>query len=345
VKALVGGRSFADSRFDRVRQAHRQPGSAFKPLVFTSAIEAGLEPGTLLRDLDQPVEFARGTRQLGHYLPRDPHGAPEMTLRDALVLSSNRAAVHVQQQVGTTAVLDYAQRLGVTSRLPVVPSLALGSGEVTLMELTSAYAVFANQGVRVTPTLIRRVESADGQVLFRADADRHRVIREETAYLITNMLSDVLVRGTGTGVRRGGFIQPAAGKTGTTNGFADAWFIGYTPQLATGVWIGRDDPRQIRKGGFAAVIAVPAWTAFMKAVTQGQRGEPFAQPANIEAVAYCRVSGLRAGPDCDKYFDLARTQDSGVLCQMNHTRRGTGTITVVADDGSVRTIHVGAGVQ
>jgi penicillin-binding protein 1A len=203
--------------------------------------------------------------------------------------------------------------------LPNVPSLALGSGEVTLMELTSAYSVFANQGVRVNPTLIRRVESANGEVLFRADPNRHRVIREETAFLITNLLSDVIARGTGTGVRRGGFVLPAAGKTGTTNGYADAWFIGYTPTLATGVWIGRDDPRQIRKGGFAATIAVPAWTDFMKAATVGQRGEKFAVPANIAGVAYCRLSGLRAGPDCDARYDLARASDVGAMCQMSHT--------------------------
>src|SRR5262249_43603404 len=151
-------------------------------------------PGTLLHDLDQPVEL--GPR--AEYLPRDSHGAREMTLRDALVLSSNRAAVHLQQQVGLMSVLDYARRLGVTTPLPEVPSLALGSGDVTLMELTSAYAVFANQGVRVNPILIRRIESANGDVLFRADADRHRVIREETAFLMTSMLSDVIARGTGS---------------------------------------------------------------------------------------------------------------------------------------------------
>jgi 1A family penicillin-binding protein len=351
VKALVGGRSFTESPFDRALQAHRQPGSAFKPLVYTSALEMGLEPGMLLRDLDQPIlitaagaSAARGAR--GMYLPRDTHEAREMTLRDGLVLSSNRAAVHLQQQVGLISVLDYAQRLGVTSHLPEVPSLALGSGEVTLLELTSAYAVFANQGIRVNPILIRRVESSTGEVLFRADAQRHRVIREETAFLMTSMLSDVLVRGTGTDVRRGGFKQPAAGKTGTTNGFADAWFIGYTPRLATGVWIGHDDPHQIRKGGFAAVVAVPAWTAFMKNATQGERGEPFAQPANIEPVRYCRLSGLRAGPDCDTYLDLARVDESGAICTLAHNtdhNRGTGrgTITVANADGSVRTIHIG----
>jgi 1A family penicillin-binding protein len=338
VKALVGGRSFAESPFDRARQAHRQPGSAFKPLVYASALEMGLEPGTLLHDLDQPIAF--GAHQ--EYLPRDMHAATEMTMRDALVLSSNRAAVHLQQQVGLASVLDYAQRLGVTSRLPEVPSLALGSGEVTLMELTSAYAVFANQGVRVNPILIRRIETADGRVLFRADVERHRVIREETAFLMTSMLSDVIARGTGTEVRRSGFTQPAAGKTGTTNGFADAWFIGFTPRLATGVWIGRDDPHQIRKGGFAAVIAVPAWTAFMKAATQGQRGEPFSQPPGLERVAYCRLSGERAGPGCDIYYDLARTDDTGTQCTL-HTddgrRIGVGTVTIAEGD-TIRTIQI-----
>jgi penicillin-binding protein 1A len=336
VKALVGGRSFAESPFDRARQAHRQPGSAFKPFVFTSAIEAGLEPGTLLHDLDQPIDLG----QRAEYLPRDPHGAAEMTLRDALVLSSNRAAVHLQQQVGLMSVLDYARRLGVTTPLPEVPSLALGSGDVTLMELTSAYAVFANQGVRVNPILIRRVESANGDVLFRADADRHRVIREETAFLMTSMLSDVIARGTGSGVRRGGFTQPAAGKTGTTNGFADAWFIGYTPHLAAGVWIGRDDPHEIRTRGFAAVIVVPAWTAFMKAATQGARGESFVRPPNIEPVAYCRLSGLRAGPGCNTYLDLARDEDTGMVCTL-HSGHNTGTGTIVVADGNTRrAIHI-----
>src|SRR5262249_38950361 len=155
------------------------------------------------------------------------------------------------------------------------------------------------------------------------------------------------LRGTGTDVRRGGFTQPAAGKTGTTNGFADAWFIGYTPHLATGVWIGFDDPHRIRKGGFAAVVAVPAWTAFMKRITEGDRGEAFPQPANIEPVRYCKLTGLRAGPDCDTYLDLARVDEPGTICTMPHAtdrdgdrNRGTGrgTISVANADGTVRTI-------
>ena len=299
VKALVGGRDFAESPFDRARQARRQPGSAFKPFVYASALEAGYAPGTMLRDLDQPVEAIDGP-----YLPRGEHEATEMTVRRALTVSSNRAAVHMLQHVGMSSVLNYAQRFGIESPLPAVPSLALGTGEVTLLELTSAYAVFANKGEHVEPTLIRRVESASGEVLYRARSATRHVVSEDTAYLITNMLSDVIQRGTANNVRRLGFTAPAAGKTGTTDDVADAWFVGYTPRLAAGVWIGYDDPRAIRRGAFASTIAVPVWTSFMTAATrgrQGRKGEPaeqFETPAGLEKVAYCPVSGEPAGPNC-----------------------------------------------
>jgi 1A family penicillin-binding protein len=313
VKALVGGRSFVESPFDRARQARRQPGSAFKPFVYASALEAGYAPGTMLRDLDQPVEAPEGP-----YLPRGEHEASEMTVRRALTLSSNRAAVHMLQHVGMSSVLSYAQRFGIESPLPAVPSLALGTGEVTLVELTSAYAVFANKGEHVEPTLIRRVESASGEVLYRARSATRHVVSEDTAYLITHMLSDVITRGTATNVRRLGFTAPAAGKTGTTDRVADAWFVGYTPCLAAGVWIGYDDPRVIRKDAFASAIAVPVWALFMKAATQAQKGqkgqkgpngpngpngqkeqpEQFEIPPGLEKVAYCLISGEPAGPYC-----------------------------------------------
>jgi len=339
VKALVGGRSFVESPFDRARQARRQPGSAFKPFVFASAIELGYEPGTLLRDLDLPINAGTGTQEPWQtpYLPRDTHEARDMTMREALVVSSNRAAVHLIQQIGLSSVLTFAQRVGINSRLPAVPSLALGSGEVTLLEMTSAYGVFANQGVRAEPILIRRVESASGDVLFRADPAAHRVVNEDTAFLVTSMLTDVITRGTGSEVRRQGFTLPAAGKTGTTNGFADAWFIGFTPRLAAGVWIGRDDPHEIRKRGFAATVAAPAWATFMKAATQGQRAEPFTQPAGIERVAYCHMSDDRPGI----YYDLARASATPAApCDTNATvAGGTGTITI-GDGGTFRTIRL-----
>jgi penicillin-binding protein 1A len=309
VKALVGGRDFSESKFDRARQARRQPGSAFKPFVYASALEAGYAPGTMLRDLDQPVSAREGD-----YLPRGEHEPTEMTVRRALTMSSNRAAVHMLQHVGMSSVLRYAQRFGIESPLPAVPSLALGTGEVTLLELTSAYAVFANKGEYVQPTLIRRVESASGDVLYRAPSATRHVVSEDTAYLITNMLSDVIQRGTANNVRRLGFTAPAAGKTGTTDDVADAWFVGYTPRLAAGVWVGYDDPRAIRKGAFASAIAVPAWTSFMKSATraQGRRDEAFEAPAGLEKVAYCPVSGEPAGPNCQLAHE-ARVQNAIVV--------------------------------
>jgi penicillin-binding protein 1A len=164
--------------------------------------------------------------------------------------------------------------------------------------------VFANKGEHVEPTLIRRIESATGEVLYRARSAMRHVVSEDTAYLITNMLSDVITRGTATNVRRLGFTAPAAGKTGTTDRVADAWFVGYTPRLVAGVWIGYDDPRVIRKGAFASTIAVPVWASFMKAAAQvqnGQKGQPadqFEMPAGLEKVAYCLISGEPAGPNC-----------------------------------------------
>jgi 1A family penicillin-binding protein len=294
VKVLVGGRSFAESPFDRARQARRQPGSAFKPFVYASALESGYAPGSMLKDLDQPVES-----QEGPYLPGGEHEASQMTVRRALTQSSNRAAVHMLQHVGTYSVLSYAKRFGITSPLPAVPSLALGTGEVSLLELTSAYSVFANKGEHVEPTLIRRVESATGEVLYRARSATRHVVTEDTAYLVTNMLSDVITRGTASNVRRLGFTAPAAGKTGTTDRVADAWFVGYTPRLAAGVWIGYDDPRVIRKGAFANTIAAPVWTSFMKAAVQnGAAAEKFEVPAGLEKIAYCPISGEPAGPYC-----------------------------------------------
>jgi 1A family penicillin-binding protein len=319
VKALVGGRNFTESSFDRARQARRQPGSAFKPFIYASALESGYTPGTMLHELDQPVEAVDGP-----YLPRGEHEATEMTVRRALTVSSNRAAVHMLQHVGMSTALHYAQRFGIESPLPAVPSLALGTGEVTLLELTSAYAVFANKGEYVEPTLIRRVESASGEVLYRASSSTRHVVSEDTAYLVTNMLSDVIQRGTANNVRRLGFTAPAAGKTGTTDDVADAWFVGYTPRLVAGVWVGYDDPRTIRKGkdAFASTIAVPVWTSFMTAAIpqrqgQGRKGErdrveQFEAPAGLEKVAYCPISGEPAGPNC-QLAQEARVRDAIVV--------------------------------
>jgi 1A family penicillin-binding protein len=303
VRAMVGGRDFSDSRFNRAIQARRQPGSAFKPFVYATALEAGYSPASVIDHLDAPVDTPQGA-----WTPEDEHStAPAMTMRAALRTSSNRAAVRMLQNVGISKTVDYAKRLGIGT-LPSVPSLALGSGEVTLMSMTSAYSVFASGGVRRTPILIRRVEDERGQTLFEARQSPQQVVSPATAFLMSSMLADVVSRGTAYKARQEGFKLPAAGKTGTTNDFVDAWFVGFTPRLVTGVWMGFDQPRTIMANGFAGDLAVPMWARFMKSATVKDRPEWFTPPPGIVTATVCGESGMLAGDDCDdaatEYFAL-----------------------------------------
>ena len=293
VVALVGGRDFSESRFNRATQARRQAGSAFKPIIYAAALERGYAPGTMLRDLDTPI-----TSYGPAWLPAGDHESSEYTLRRALKVSSNRAAAQLMQQVGMSTTIYYAQRLGIASTLPTVPSLALGTGEVTLIELTAAYTAFANRGITSLPRLFTRVEDADGVPLFFQEENHTRAISEGTAYMMSSMLSDVISGGTATGARSSGFKLPAAGKTGTTDDYSDAWFVGYTPHLITGVWFGFDRPSPIAPRGFGGTIAVPAWATFMKAATAGQGPDWYQMPPDLEKVAICRLSGARATPAC-----------------------------------------------
>ena len=293
VYAIVGGRDFAASSFNRATQARRQAGSAFKPIIYAAALERGYAPGTLLRDLDMPIAAAEGA-----WLPDGDHERAEYTLRRALKVSSNRAAAQLLQQVGVTTAVYYAQRLGIGSQLPMVPSLALGTGEVTLLELTAAYSAFANKGYVARPRLISRVEDASGTTIWHGEERRTQAIGPTTAYLMSSMLSDVVSSGTATRARAAGFTLPAAGKTGTTDDYADAWFIGYTPHLLTGVWFGLDTPAPIMRDGFGGTVAVPAWARFMRAATKDAKPEWYRMPADVEKVAVCRITGERAGPGC-----------------------------------------------
>jgi penicillin-binding protein 1A len=183
--------------------------------------------------------------------------------------------------------------------VPSVPSLALGSGEVTLASMTAAYAAFANQGKVPRLLTIRRVEDRDGRLLFKAEETAVQAVSETTAFLISNMMADVVNAGTAAGVRRLGFTLPAAGKTGTTNDFFDAWFVGYTPKLVTGVWMGFDQPRTILPNGFAADVAVPFWAMFMKAATAGDAPEWFKTPPDVTTATVCRISGKLASEGCE----------------------------------------------
>jgi penicillin-binding protein 1A len=293
VRALVGGRDYGASSYIRATQAHRQPGSAFKPIIYAAALEHGMAPASVLHHLDAPIMTDNGL-----WLPGGEHEQTEYSLRAALKISSNRAAAQLLQQVGYTQATYYAQRLGIASHLPAVASLALGTGGVTLLELTSAYGVFANQGIAVSPHLIVRVEGHDGRQIWDHAPARHQAVTPATAYLMSSMLADVLTSGTGSGARSAGFKLPAAGKTGTADNYTDAWFIGYTPHLVTGVWFGMDKPAPIMNRGFAAVVAVPAWAEFMKQATANDAPDWFTQPPDVEKVTICRLSGQRATEAC-----------------------------------------------
>ncbi|MEX2271969.1 MAG: PBP1A family penicillin-binding protein [Vicinamibacterales bacterium] len=298
VMALVGGRDFHQTSYNRATQAHRQPGSAFKPFVWAAAIERGWAPSTVLTGLDAPIGD-------GTWMPAGDHEAETYTLRRALMVSSNRAAAQLMQQVGLSSTIHTARRLGIESQLPAVPSLALGTGEVTLLEMVSAFGAFANEGVWTRPALISRVEDRAGNVLWSAPFDQRRAISTGAAYLMTSMLAGVVNSGTGYRARQMGFRLPAAGKTGTSDDYADAWFVGYTPNVVAGVWFGFDERRTIAKK-HAGDIAVPAWALFMSAATRGDKAVWYDMPSDVEKVEICRASGHRAGDACRRSAGIAR---------------------------------------
>ncbi|MDQ3069112.1 MAG: PBP1A family penicillin-binding protein, partial [Acidobacteriota bacterium] len=298
VRALVGGRDFHQSSFNRATQAHRQPGSAFKPFVWAAALERGWAPGTVLTGLDAAIGD-------GSWMPSGDHEADSYTLRRALTVSSNRAAAQLMQQVGMSSTIYTAKRLGIESELPAVPSLALGTGEVTLMEMVAAYGTFANEGVWTRPTLITRVEDSAGNVIWSAPFDQRRALSTGAAYLMNSMMADVITAGTGHRARQSGFSLPAAGKTGTTDDYADAWFVGYTPSVVAGVWFGFDQRKTIMKA-YAGDIAVPAWSAFMREATRGDRAVWYEMPSDVEKVEICKASGHRAGEACSRSTGFAR---------------------------------------
>jgi 1A family penicillin-binding protein len=293
VRAMVGGRDFSESSFNRAVQAKRQSGSAFKPFVYAAALEAGFSPGSVITHLNDPIETPQGG-----WLPEDEHSnASSMTLRTALRTSSNRAAVQLLNSVGIQKAVGYAEKLQVGTP-PSVPSLALGASDVTLISLTAAYGAFANQGTVRQPVLVRRVEDSDGKVLYTDQSKGQRAVSEATAFLMSSMLSDVINHGTAYRARQSGFTLPAAGKTGTTNDYVDAWFVGFTPHLVTGVWLGFDQPTTIVANGYAGDLAVPMWANFMKVATKGDKPDWIARPSTVTGVNVCRVSGKLPNEGC-----------------------------------------------
>ena len=316
ILAMVGGSDFAVTPFNRAVKSRRQPGSAFKPFVYAAALERGLSPVTRLQGLQQvSVEASSGI-----WIPRDERadGRDEMTLREALLESSNAAAVLLQQQVGTRPVLQLVRDLGVTDQ-PDVPSLALGSGLVTPLDLTAAYAVFANGGLHVRPRGIQAVENASGQTVESMPVERERVLPEDVAFQMVSMLQDVVARGTGSSARSLGVTGPVAGKTGSTNDYHDAWFVGFNSSVVVGVWTGFDKPQTIRDGGTGARIALPLWADFMRRVRRQAPARSFAPPAGLEPHEICLLSYQRPVSGCPTYVEYFKKDDTvpSQLCPLH----------------------------
>jgi penicillin-binding protein 1A len=273
IKAMVGGRDFNESKFDRATQALRQVGSSFKPYVYTTVIDQGASPDDTI--LDEPISFETPSG------PYSPHNYDEkfegiISLRRALAQSRNIPALKLASKVGIKTVIDYAGRFGITAKLPPYLPVALGSAEITLMEQTAAYSVFPNDGVRVAPHYLTRVTDYDGRVLEENFPEVRDAISTRTARIMTAMLREVVLHGTGVAAAKLPF--PVAGKTGTTNDFTDAWFVGFSPTVTCGVWVGYDEKKSLGAKETGAHAALPIWMNFMTVAMSGKEPGEF-QPA------------------------------------------------------------------
>jgi penicillin-binding protein 1A len=307
IRAMVGGRDFKESQFNRAVQAPRQPGSAFKPFVYTAAIDNGYTP--ISEMLDQPLVIIGDDRK--EWRPKNYDGSlgGPTTLRDGLRLSRNLVTIRLLQKIGPEQVVFYAHRMGIRTSLRPYPSLALGTSEVTALDLTAAYAVFPNNGIWVKPISIERIVDRNGDEpdIFRRMVRQEKKVKEvlnpRTAYIMTNLLQTVVDRGTGNRARQEGFILPAGGKTGTTDDYTDAWFVGFTPPVAATVWVGFDDPQyDLGHGQSGSVAALPAWAEFMKGLQDYRliAAEDFEVPDGIIRARICADSKLLATQYCPR---------------------------------------------
>jgi penicillin-binding protein 1A len=278
VRAMVGGYDIIRSEFNRAVQARRQPGSAFKPFIYVAALESGLTAATRIEDA--PVSYTVGPNgQVWKPENYDRKFRGETTLQQALEESVNIVTVKVQDKVGLGRTIQVARRFGISSPLGLNLSLALGTSDLTLIELTSAYGVLANQGQWLPPTTIRYITDPQGKLLEENLPEPREAVSPETAYVITHMLRGVVERGTGQAAKVLG--RPIAAKTGTTNDYSNAWFVGYTPRLATGVWVGYDRPRSLGKDETGSRVAVPIWVSYMGKVLGDSPKDDFPMPDRV----------------------------------------------------------------
>jgi penicillin-binding protein 1B len=298
IKAMVGGRDYQKSQFNRIFQARRQPGSVFKPFVYLAALMYGSEgkrftPVSLVEDSAFTWSYEGQEWQPANY--RDEYFGT-VTFQTALERSLNSATARVAREVGIRRVRDIAYRLGIQSPLPAFPSVALGAAEVTPLEVGVAFSTLANGGVRTQPLAAKQIIDQESRVLEKRDIQVEKVITPQLAFMINYMMKGVLDRGSGRSSRQLGFNRPAAGKTGTTNDTKDAWFVGYTPDLLAVVWVGFDNGSKLGLSG--AQAAVPIWTDFMKKATAGTPVIDFAPPAGIRMMEVDPFTGYRATPNC-----------------------------------------------
>ena len=298
IKAMVGGRDYNHSEFNRAIQARRQPGSVFKPFVYTAAIDNGIPASTII--IDSPISLDQPGQEPWRPTNYDDNFQGPTPLRVGLKKSINLISIKLLMKIGVSTVIEYAKRMGIESPIPPVESIAIGSAEVIPMEVTSAFSIFANQGVRVDPLAVIRVESREGEVLWENKPRKEAVLSPQTAYIMTSLLQGVLESGTGRGARLRGFTRPAGGKTGTTNDYTDAWFVGFTPDIICGVWVGFDQPKTIIKKGTGARIALPIWSDFMIEAHKDLPPRNFPVPSGIITKKVCAESGLLATDSCPK---------------------------------------------
>jgi penicillin-binding protein 1A len=300
VLALIGGRDFAESKFNRAIQAVRQPGSSFKPFLYTAAMEHGFAPSSLV--MDQPITLQ--TPQ-GEWRPENYEGTFEgpVTIRHAIEHSLNLAAIQTIIQIGPDTVVDYARRMGLKQRLEAVPSLAIGSCEVIPMEMATAYSIFPNKGLKVAPFFVKRIIDKNGKILEEHEQNELQVLSSATSYIMCDLLTGVVRRGTGAAIPGLGFTRPSAGKTGTSNDYADAWYIGFTPQIICCVWVGVDERRSMGTGMTGAQAAVPIFARSMIALHKKLPIENFERPDSVISGKVCAVSHMPAQPSCPQTFD------------------------------------------
>ena len=318
IVAMVGGRDFRQSQFNRAARSRRQPGSAFKPLLYAAALEHGYSPVTVLEGLANIKP--QGPEE---WTPRNAAGEipDSLTLRAALLESNNRAATMLQQKVGSHPVLRLASSAGLRD-LPDVPSLSLGTGEVTPLDLTAAFAMFPNGGMAVRPRGMIRVIDADGGTAYDNPPHTERVISPQSAFQMVSMLEDVMDRGTASAARGWGVRFPSGGKTGTTNEFKDAWFVGFSSSLVAGVWVGYDQPRTIGRDAYGSRYALPIWADFMRRTARRRPPQEFDEPSGLQQVQLCNVSYLKPVEECPVYTEYFKENDD-VPSRLCPIHRGT----------------------